>query len=152
MKKSQGLTLLELLITLGVIVILASIGVPSYSTFMANERFATASNELYNAYRFARDEAIKTSTSMTLESKGGDWSNGWQVAHYSGSVATVLLLSKIPHSSIDISGAAVTVMGMGSLSGGAATFSISLTDADKCSTLSVLSSGQSELLKDEVCP
>ncbi|HEY7866189.1 MAG TPA: GspH/FimT family pseudopilin, partial [Psychromonas sp.] len=107
-KKSQGLTLIELLITMAIIIILAMVAVPSYSTFMANERFAVASNELYNAYRFARNEAIKTSSSMTLEATSVDdvWANGWQVTHYSGAVATVLSVSKVPHSSIIISGAA----------------------------------------------
>lgn len=138
-KKFQGLTLLELLITLGIIVILASIGVPSYNTFMANERFATASNELYNAYRFARDEAIKTSTPMTLEANDGGWAKGWLVKNSDDSV---LFVSKTPHSSITISGAAVTVMGMGALSGGAATFSI--TGPNKSSCLFVFSSGQSQ--------
>jgi type IV fimbrial biogenesis protein FimT len=140
LKKSQGLTLLELLITLAIIVICLSIGVPSYNTFMANERFAVASNNLYNAYRFARNEAIKTSTAMTLDAKDDAWSNGWQVKNSTGEV---FFESKTPHSSIAISGAAVTVKGMGSLSGGAVTFSIS--DSNKQNCLSVLSSGQSQL-------
>jgi type IV fimbrial biogenesis protein FimT len=147
-KNVQGMTLLELLITLAIIIILASVGVPSYQTFMGNERFAIASNELYNAYRFARNEAIKTSSSMTLEASGGVWTNGWKVTDSSSPPA--LFVSKVPHSSIIISGAAVTVMGMGALSGGSVTFSITGSDG-KSSCLSVLSSGQSRL-NDEACP
>lgn len=125
---------------MAIIIILAMVAVPSYSTFMANERFAVASNELYNAYRFARNEAIKTSSSMTLEAKDGDWSNGWQVKN---NAPTVLLVSKIPHSTIHVSGAAVTVMGMGSLSGGMQTFTI--TGVDDVNCISILASGQSQV-------
>jgi type IV fimbrial biogenesis protein FimT len=146
-KNSQGMTLLELLITLAIIIIISSIAVPSYRTFIDNERFAIASNELYNAYRFARNEAIKTSRSMTLEPKDGDWANGWQVTNNS---SDVLLVSKKPHLSIIVSGAAVTVEGMGALSDGGVTFSITGSDG-RNNCLAVLSSGQSRL-KDEACP
>jgi type IV fimbrial biogenesis protein FimT len=150
-KNVKGLTLLELLITMAIIIILAMVAVPSYSTFMANERFAVASNELNNAYRFARNEALKTSTSMTLDATSvdteGHWRE-WQVKSSSAAIPTVFV-SKRAHSSIDISGAAVTVMGRGSLSGGSSV-SFTITGTNKCSSLTVLSSGQS-VLEDEVC-
>jgi type IV fimbrial biogenesis protein FimT len=143
LKNAQGLTLLELLITMAIIIILSTIAVPSYSTFMANERFAVASNDLNNAYRFARNEALKTSSSMTLDAvtvdDDGNWTK-WQVKNSSGDI---LFESKTTHSSIIISGTAITVLGMGSLSDGGATFSIIGTS--KCSNLSILSSGQSQL-------
>jgi len=148
MKKSPGFTLLELLITLAIMIILGMVAVPSYSTFMANERFAAATNDLNNAYRFARNEAIKTSTSMTLEANDGDWENGWQVKSSSDDPA--LFVSKVPHSSISISGAAVTVRGGGALSGGSSV-SFTITGANKTRRLCILSSGQS-VLQDEVCP
>ena len=137
-KKSQGLTLLELLITLAIIIICASIGVPSYSTFMANERFATASNELYNAYRFAREEAIKTSSPMTLAASGAAWT-------VKDSGDTLLFVSKSRHSTVTVSSTSstVTVQGMGSVSGGLATFTISGAYDNKC--LRILSSGQSQV-------
>jgi len=152
MKNSQGFTLLEVLITLVILTILGMVGVPSYNTFMANERFAAATNDLNNAYRFARNEAIKTSTSMTLEATSVDdvWANGWQVTHYSGASPTVLFVSKEPHSSVEISGAAVTVRGRGSLSGGS-NVSFTITGANKTRRLCIFSSGQS-VKQDEDCP
>ncbi|MEH6453301.1 MAG: GspH/FimT family pseudopilin [Psychromonas sp.] len=142
LKSSNGLTLIELMIVVSIIMILAMVGVPSYNTFIANERFAVATNELYNAYRFARNEAIKTSSSMTLEASGGLWTNGWQVENASGAVLSV---SRAPHSTIGISSAVdtLTVMGMGSISGSMATFTVSSDTKTRC--LTVLSSGQSEL-------
>jgi len=147
-KKAQGLTLIELLVTIAIIVILALVGVPSYETFMAKERFAIATNELYNSYRFARNEALKTSRSMTLDAKevGGvtDWANGWQVTNSSGAM---LFESKKPHQSVTVSGAVVTVTGMGS----ANSVSFTITGDDKCNELLVLSSGQSQL-REVTCP
>jgi len=148
LKKSPGFTLLELLITLAIMIILGMVAVPSYNSFMANGRFATATNDLNNAYRFARNEAIKTSTSMTLAPNDGDWGNGWQVKNSSD---TVLLASKIPHSSVEISGAAVTVRGRGSLSGGSNVSFTITDDTTKTRLLCILSSGQS-ILQDEACP
>jgi len=146
MKYSQGLTLLELLITLVIITILTMVAVPSYNSFMDNERFATATFDLNNAYRFARNEAIKTSTSMTLAPNDGDWANGWQVKNSSDT----LLASKKPHSSVEISGAAVTIRGGGALSGGSSV-SFTISGTNKTRRLCILSSGQS-VLQDEVCP
>ncbi len=140
------MTLMELLVTLAIMVILAFIGVPSYQQFVENERFAVATNELYKAYRFARNEAIKTSTPMTLEANPGGWANGWSVKDSS---ANVLFVSKKPRAGITVSGASITVFGRGALSGGNAAFSIS--SSSKARYLCVLSSGQS-ILQDGNCP
>ena len=139
-KNTQGLTLLELLIVMAIVAIFAGIGVPSFSSFMATERLSVTTNELYNAYRFARNEAIKTSSSMELDAVGGDWGNGWQVENSDGDV---LFVSKVPHSSVTVSASAVTVLGRGALSGSTQTFTI--TGADDASCISILTSGQSEV-------
>lgn len=148
LKNSHGLTLIELLVTIAIIIILALVSVPSYNKFIANERFAVASNQLYNAYRFARNEALKTSSSMMLDAKevGGikNWANGWQVKNSAGDL---LLQSKVPHQSITIVGSVVTVTGMGS----ANSFNFSITTPNKSNCLIVLSSGQSQL-KEGACP
>ncbi|MFT6926522.1 MAG: type IV fimbrial biogenesis protein FimT [Psychromonas sp.] len=150
LKNSQGLTLLELLITMAIIIILAMVAVPSYNTFMANERFAVASNELNNAYRFARNEALKTSHSMILKATttvttadGKEKWLGWQVLSSSTST-TPLLVSRIPHESITIiasgAGDTVTVKGRGSL---VSSISFTISGASKTSLLCIYASGQS---------
>ena len=112
-KYAQGLLLLELLLVMAMVTIFAMIGVPSFNSFMAEERLAVATNELYNAYRFARNEALKTSSSIKLDAVDGDWAKGWQVISSSSGVDTVLYKSKVPHASITVSASAVTVKGMG---------------------------------------
>lgn len=139
MKKLQGLTLLELLITMAIVAIFAMVGVPSFSSFMATERLSVATNELYNAYRFARNEALKTSASMQLDAVGGDWAKGWEVTDSDGEV---LLKSKVPHSSVTVSASAVTVQGMGAV---VAAADYSITSAEGTICISILKSGQSEV-------
>lgn len=145
-KYSQGLTLLELLIVMAIVVIFATIGVPSFNSFMARERLAVATNELYNAYRFARNEAIKTSSSMTLNATtvddDGYW-RGWQVTDKDGNV---LLVSKIPHTTVDVSASAVTVLGRGSVAS-AVDYTVSSDEGTRC--ISILVSGQNKVGCDE---
>ena len=123
---------------MAIILIFASIGVPSYNTFMANERLAIASNELNKSYRFARNEAIKTSSPMTLAASGALWT-------VTNSDNTVLFVSKKRHTSVEISAASstVTVQGMGSVSEGLATFTIKGDYDENCMT--ILASGQSQV-------
>ncbi len=142
---SQGLTLVELLIVMAIVAIFAVIGVPSFNSFMARERLAVATNELYNAYRLARNEAIKTSSSMTLDAVDSDWTNGWQVKD---SDNTVLFVSKVPHSSITVSASAVTVQGMGAVD---SAVNYSITGSEGANCIRILTSGQSELLNGS-CP
>ncbi|WP_019613880.1 GspH/FimT family pseudopilin [Psychromonas ossibalaenae] len=139
-KNSQGLTLLELLVAMAVVIILAGVGVPSFNSFMAKERLTVATNELYNAYRFARNEALKVSSSMILDAAdGSDWALGWQVENNDGDV---LYKSKVPHSSITISASAVTVKGMGSVT---SAVNYSITGAEGTNCINILISGQSKL-------
>ena len=144
-KNAQGLTLVELLIVMAIVAIFAVIGVPGFNSFMAKERLAVATNELYNAYRFARNEALKTSSSMALDAVGGDWAQGWQVKNSDGDV---LFASKVPHSTVTISASTVTVLGMGAVAS-AVQYSITGTEGTNC--ISILTSGQSELQSGS-CP
>nr|WP_232772402.1 GspH/FimT family protein [Psychromonas sp. Urea-02u-13] len=126
---------------LAIIGILSSVGVPSYNKFVEQGRFSQATNDLYNAYRFARSEAIKTSSPMTLKPKTvSDWSDGWEVVN-SGN--DILLEVKKPHASIEVSGAEITVFGRGSINIAGFTF-LTVSSASRTSSICVLESGQSK--------
>lgn len=77
---SRGFTLIELMVTLVVIVILATLAVPSFRGFIANQQVKTASYDLLAALNYARSEAIKRNADVTLAAVGGDWAAGWQVS------------------------------------------------------------------------
>lgn len=68
-KQSCGFTLIELLIVIAVISILATIGVPVFTTFNKNQTLKNAASELKSNLRFAQNKAVsgdKSGCSGTL--------------------------------------------------------------------------------------
>jgi type IV fimbrial biogenesis protein FimT len=62
----SGFTIVELMITVGVASILTAIAVPSFSQLMVNNRLTTQANDFVSAINYARSEAIKRNTSVSL--------------------------------------------------------------------------------------
>jgi len=85
MYQHKGLTLLELMIVLSVLTILVSLASPSLNTLFRKQQVAGESNILFTLIYFARSEAIKRNTVVTICKSddatqcGGDWTDGWIV-------------------------------------------------------------------------
>ena len=87
MKKHTGFTLTELMITLAIVGILLTVGVPSLKTLMQGNQLIASTNEIVSALHIARSEAIKLNTRVSIceSSNGascattGSWKNGWIV-------------------------------------------------------------------------
>lgn len=81
--RSRGFTLIELMITLAIVVILLVIGIPNLTALMIKSRLSGQVQEFYGVIDFARSEAIKRGTSVSIcksangSACGGSWSNGW---------------------------------------------------------------------------
>lgn len=86
MKKSSGFTLLELIITVGIIGVVTAIAIPSVGVYVKNDRLTTNINTLVSHLAFARNEAITQSQQVVLcistnttSCTGTNWAQGWIV-------------------------------------------------------------------------
>ncbi|ANB01445.1 GspH/FimT family pseudopilin [Ectothiorhodospira sp. BSL-9] len=78
--KTRGFTLVELMITLAVAAILATIAVPGFMNLIQTNRVVTQTNELVSAFNLARSEAIRRGVPVTVAaSTGDDFASGWCV-------------------------------------------------------------------------
>jgi type IV fimbrial biogenesis protein FimT len=57
--RSQGFTLMELMVTLALAAVILSIGAPNFNEFRRNNRLTSVGNEFLGAVQTARTEAIK---------------------------------------------------------------------------------------------
>ena len=81
----RGFTLYELLLTLLLLSILASLGLPSFEAMLARSRQSVEINALFHAFHQARKESVMRRRTVTLcPSEDGhscaanaDWSSGW---------------------------------------------------------------------------
>lgn len=78
--KAHGFTLVELMITIGIVGILATIAVPSFRDYVRNQRVKSASFELVAALSLTRSEAIKRNKDIAITRASGGWQNGWSIS------------------------------------------------------------------------
>ena len=66
MKRQNGVTLIELMITISILVIALSIGIPNMSQFLKNSELINSSNKIATMMSLARSEATKRQTSIRI--------------------------------------------------------------------------------------
>lgn len=71
--KQLGFTMVELLITMGLVSILAMLAAPSFAQYIKQERLVTTANQLSSVYRYARSEAVKRAQTVTLAKQNETW-------------------------------------------------------------------------------
>lgn len=76
---NQGVTLVELLVTLAIAIILAGLAAPSFTNLIQQLRLSALVGELRNAMNLARTEAIKRNGKVDLIAADGNWERGWFV-------------------------------------------------------------------------
>ena len=75
---ARGFTLFELLVTLLILVLLLTIGVPSLSHQIQNTRTQAALQDLLQSVQHARTLAVSQNQRATLVHKGS-WGDGWEL-------------------------------------------------------------------------
>lgn len=65
-KRISGFTLVELMVTVSIVALVLTMGVPSFQSSVRANRLTTTANEFLAALSFARSEAVKRGISVTL--------------------------------------------------------------------------------------
>jgi type IV fimbrial biogenesis protein FimT len=141
--RSRGFTLIELMVTLTILAIMMGIAVPSFRTFVENQKVKTASFELMTSVMIARSEAIKRNATATLTPTASEsWASGWSVAAgtttvHSQSTMDAVTITQMDADKAEIAPTAITFGASGRPtglpSGSRAYFKIaSSADAVKC--------------------
>ena len=87
MRTLKGFTLIELLVTIAVVAILMAVAVPSFVQQIRSNQVVTAASKLRDILTYARSEAIKRSSLVSIcpSSNGSSclsstaWATGWMV-------------------------------------------------------------------------
>ncbi len=125
----RGVTLIELLVTISLVVVLASIAAPSFRSFMINQQLSTAASDLLSSLLQARSEAVRLGKPVMVvaaQEVGGptassySWLDGWCVfvdedrnATYNSATSTLINCTK----KTDLQGMVAVVAGTGKTSG-----------------------------------
>lgn len=102
----RGFTLIELMTVVALLAIVATVAAPSFRSFIGTINTKAVAFDLIADLSYARSEAIKQNTTVTLAPAAGGWTNGWTVR----TVANVTLRQHDPLApTIAIGGNAGTV-------------------------------------------
>lgn len=84
-RRLRGFTLIELMVTVAVLAVLLSIGLPGFQSVLRSNRVAATHNELVASLSLARTEALRNGRgagvcpSTAGSACDGSWNNGWMV-------------------------------------------------------------------------
>lgn len=162
MKKNSGFTLLELVVSVVVVGILTALAVPTFTSFIQNNRIQTLKQDFVSMLTLARSEAIKrgspvslcaaSSTALTACGAATDWANGWILftdPNSNGTIGSTANIIRVQNSFIDrgaitTNQSRITYNSIGSISAGNSTYTISATGckgANSARTITIAPTG-----------
>ena len=105
--RNSGFTMIELMVTVVIVGVLASLAVPAMQHMILSQDVRTAASDLQTSLYFARSEAIKRASNVSVVPTSSDWKNGWTVQI--ASTSTVLRTEPALSSSLSsMSGSTIT--------------------------------------------
>ena len=78
-KNSNGFTMMELLVTMGIFFVLVAAAGPAISNWVIKNRVDTAVVSFRGALNYARYEALNRNSWITVRPNNTSWSTGWYV-------------------------------------------------------------------------
>ncbi|MFP4294697.1 MAG: GspH/FimT family pseudopilin [Halothiobacillaceae bacterium] len=157
----KGLTLLELMFTIAVLVVLLGVGVPSFLGTIQENRAVSTANDLLYHLKMTRSAAVEKARVFRFCPRdpdhatdcGSDWADGWQILDVDDDelVAEVNAPSNVTVSVLDSGGSAITQIDFtatGTVDGGA--ISLEVQSGDKSRWVCVRGVGNSRV-EEEAC-
>ena len=125
--RQRGFTATEMMIVVGIVAMLAAFAAPNMAAMIRVQRLRTATFDVFSSLNFARSEAIKRNTTVTVTPTGGAWNTGWRITDSNGNV----LKEQSGWDTITVTGpGTVTFAGSGRLSTVPGFFNVTSTDVD----------------------
>ncbi len=130
--------MIELMVTVAIVAILASIGAPSFKQLIANQRMNSVRAEFFSSIVRARSEAIKLNRDVTLQQATGGWANGWTVVNPNAAGPAFEIHGALNGVAITTTASSLVFMSNGRLRAAAApTFQLSATGSSSVSCVSL---------------
>ena len=137
-RRSQGFTLIELMIVIILISVVATIAVPNFMGFIENNRVTSGTNSFVGTLNYARSQATREGRSVRVEAReDGDWQQGLAVMLGGDQ----LRVSEALAGNLQVSGEEVTFRGNG-MATGAAQFEICTEDGNYGRLININEGGQ----------
>lgn len=154
MARSQGFTLVEMMVTVAVAAILISIAMPSLNRIADSNALKATTRDLVSTINTARSQSISTRTDVKVEPATGGWADGWSITY--GSAAIEASQDYIPRDGVTVSRVgtndSMTFLSRGGLSGGgAATLTVCHQNLGNGRTISVSFLGKVTTAVKEDC-
>jgi len=143
----KGITLIEVLVMLAVVVILTLLSIPLFSSLIQHYRITSAAEQLYSTLQYARTEAIKRNTSVYVSVTTGDT---WCYGVNTGSTCTCSTAGSCNLGSVSAASAGVLTLSATGLSSNSFYFDNTHGGASNSVTLTYTLFGQSSLITTSI--
>lgn len=165
--KKNGFTLIELIVTLAIAGIFASIAIPSFLDMLANDKTTSVANDLLASVQQTRSEAVRYSSNSIICARaddntcGSSWSKGWVIQSDQNGDGTPEMTTRIRDNipsgitiTSSISGGlnSLTFKALGQTNPSATnTFTITHSNPSASRIICIYAGGQSKIIKSGNC-